>query len=350
MMTGDDWKALVPEEKHGAVEKALRAAFGTAEVEEVTPLTGGGSGAAVLKVTVGGVPYVLRVIRHVHDLNDPARQFVCLRRASDAGISPRLHYADAADAVSITDHVAPVPLRDHPGPPLVALGEAIKAIQATPTFPAFVNHLDGVDGFIRQVRAAGVLPEGETREHFALYARLAEAYPRHDPDLVSAHNDLNPRNVLFDGARLWIIDWESAFRNDRYADLANVANFFFTDEPADGGPGWEEDQLLGAYFGASPSDYQRARFFLMRQVSHLSYAMLLALLALSRRPPGHPWDAGMETPRLHEFHRRLAGHGAGPQDPLATPEGLFFYGKVWLNEALHHMRGPRFEESLRRMR
>ena len=43
---------------------------------------------------------------------------------------------------------------------------------------------------------------------------------------MSAHNDVNSRNVLFDGERLWLIDWELAFRSDPFADLASVANNF----------------------------------------------------------------------------------------------------------------------------
>ena len=41
-----------------------------------------------------------------------------------------------------------------------------------------------------------------------------------------AHHDINPRNVLFDGERLWLVDWEMAFRNDPLADVANIANNF----------------------------------------------------------------------------------------------------------------------------
>lgn len=29
---------------------------------------------------------------------------------------------------------------------------------------------------------------------------------------VSSHNDTLPANILFDGKRLWMIDWESAYR------------------------------------------------------------------------------------------------------------------------------------------
>ncbi|MDQ2776013.1 MAG: hypothetical protein M3Y57_14020 [Acidobacteriota bacterium] len=35
---------------------------------------------------------------------------------------------------------------------------------------------------------------------------------------------------MFDGRRAWLIDWKAAFLNDRYFDLAIVANFVVTNE------------------------------------------------------------------------------------------------------------------------
>jgi len=35
-----------------------------------------------------------------------------------------------------------------------------------------------------------------------------------DPNRVSSHNDLNINNVLYDGQRVWISDWEAAFPID----------------------------------------------------------------------------------------------------------------------------------------
>jgi hypothetical protein len=68
--------------------------------------------------------------------------------------------------------------------------------------------------------------------------------PRYDLEIVSRHNDLNPNDILFDGARVWIVDWEGAFAADHYVDLAALANFM---TPADLMP------LRTIYFAAAPS-------------------------------------------------------------------------------------------------
>ena len=52
--------------------------------------------------------------------------------------------------------------------------------------------------------------------------RLSAAYPWNEGGPVASHNDPNPRNIIFDGARLWLVDWETSFRNDPMVDLAIV--------------------------------------------------------------------------------------------------------------------------------
>jgi thiamine kinase-like enzyme len=39
---------------------------------------------------------------------------------------------------------------------------------------------------------------------------------------VLSHNDLNPKNILFRGVKVTLIDWEFAGMNDRYFDVASL--------------------------------------------------------------------------------------------------------------------------------
>jgi hypothetical protein len=196
-----------------------------------------------------------------------------------------------------------------------------------------INKGTAVDGFIQRFQAANILPEGESEELLARYAQLAAVYPRHDPDMVSSHNDLfKPDNILFDGHRVWLVDWEAAFLNDRYADLAVVANLVVTNDA-------EERVYLQEYFGQPPDQYQLARFFLMQQVAHIFYAMVFLLLGSS----GRQLNLSENAPDFRDFHRRI---WAGEVN-LADNQMKTVYGWVHREQLSQNMRQARFYEAVR---
>jgi thiamine kinase-like enzyme len=85
-------------------------------------------------------------------------------------------------------------------------------------------------------------------------------------DLVLGHNDLLPGNLLDDGERLWLIDWEYAGFNSPLFDLANLASNNDLSPEA-------EDWLLGAYFERAPDDPLRRRYHAMKCASLLREAL-----------------------------------------------------------------------------
>ena len=334
-------KSLIPESKVEAVEKALQQAFNTKTVESIMPLAGGLSSALVYKIVVNGKPYVLRIIMQINPLSEPVRQYTCMKLAAQAGIAPHVYYASTEDALSITEYIETVPFAGNVSSHdalLIELAKTIKRVHSTPLFPKLVNYLDGIDGFIRDFKASKILPESATAELFSLYSQIQQAYPRYDTDVVSSHNDLNGNNILFDGQKIWIIDWEAAFENDRYVDLANVGNFYISDQA-------QEEIYLRAYFGDSLDEYKRARFFLMQQVCHMFYAMIMLKFAAALKPAGGAHNESMDVPRIKDFRAQLSADRAS----LASYEGQLLFGKVLLNEMLHNMKTPRFAEAIDRM-
>jgi thiamine kinase-like enzyme len=80
--------------------------------------------------------------------------------------------------------------------------------------------------------------------------------------MVFGHNDLLAANLMDDGQRLWLIDWDYAGFNSPLFDLANLAsNNEFTAEL--------EAQLLEQYFAGSVSDHHRRGFAAMQCASLL---------------------------------------------------------------------------------
>jgi Phosphotransferase enzyme family len=135
-------------------------------------------------------------------------------------------------------------------------------------------------------------------ELLSQYEQLAAAHSSLDPAPAPSHNDLfKPDNMLFDGNSLRMVDWEAAFQNDRYADLAVVANTLVANET-------EEETYLQEYFGAPPNSYQAARFYLMRQLAHMFYTLVF----LSLGSDGKPIDWSEPVPAYSDFQRRFWAH------------------------------------------
>src|SRR5579859_7952643 len=96
---------VIPEGKKHAVSRALREAFGVAGCEEIHQLTAGLSTALVFRIVVKGCPYLLRVITRDDGMNDPTRQFACMKSGEEAGLAPRVWYTSIEDRISIADFV-----------------------------------------------------------------------------------------------------------------------------------------------------------------------------------------------------------------------------------------------------
>jgi len=120
------------------------------------------------------------------------------------------------------------------------------------------------------------------RRYFALSCKRKVAFPKNidhalrilsrieeergAPDRIChCHNDLLSSNLVDDGRKVWILDWEYGGAGDLFFDLGNLAaNNLFDEE--------QESRLLKFYFGqARPLDHRRLR--LMRLASDMREAM-----------------------------------------------------------------------------
>lgn len=321
---------VIPEEKRAVVARALQEAFGVAEFEEIRRMTKGLSSDLVYRIVVRGLPYLLRVMTQINERMDPGRIFACMRAASDADLTPRVLHADTESGISITDFVEEVPLMQAQA--LVLLPGVLRCLHALPPFPKVFNYVMAHKLFIWRFRTAGLLAEGEIEEAFTGYEQICAAYPRLDADMVSSHLDLKPENMLFDGQRIWLVDWQAGFVNDRYFDLAVAANYLVAN-------GADEAAYLESYFVRAADEYECARFFLMRQALHLFSAAVFLLLGSA----GKPVERSTNLPSFEEFHRRIwAGEVNLADNAVKVECGMVHW------ERLHeNLRQVRFEESLR---
>ncbi|HEY6991789.1 MAG TPA: phosphotransferase [Bryobacteraceae bacterium] len=284
----------------------------------------------VFRITVKGSPFVLRIMTRMDERNDPVRVFTCMNAAAKAGLAPRVLYSNTEDGIAIIDWIEAVPFPSAKA--LVQLPATLRRLHQLPPFPKAFNYVTAHNFFIWRLRASGLLSEGEIEEVFHRYQQICTAYPRIDADLVSCHMDLKPENILFDGHRVWLVGWQAAFVNDRYFDLAIVANFVITNNA-------DERIYLEDYFGQPPDEYQLARFFLMRQVLHMLSAAVFLLLGSA----GKPIRQNENPPSFRDFHERI---WASDID-LADNHRKIVYGMVHWKQLLQNVRQPRFDEAIR---
>src|SRR6476646_3903353 len=98
---------MIPQEKSAAVTLGLNEAFGVTEFEDIRDLTERPGSNRAFRIIVRGSAYLLRINTRAGDMK---LHFTCMQAAADAGLAPRVLYANAEDRISITDIVEAVPL------------------------------------------------------------------------------------------------------------------------------------------------------------------------------------------------------------------------------------------------
>ena len=293
----------IPAHLRESARSALRAAFGAAPLAALEPVAGGASGASTYRVEVGGHAHLLRMETRRDAMRNP-HQYACMQIAADAGIAPPLRYVDPAAGIAIMAFVPSRPLDAYPGgaAPLARdLGRLIARLQATPAFPSLGEYADILGRMLAFLRSAGVFAAALVDPLEAGFRRIREAYPWRASAAVSSHNDPNPRNVLFDGERLWLVDWETSYRNDPFTDVAVVSNELAA-APA------LEEALLAGWLGRPPDRVERARLLLMRQ---LTRPLLRRASSSSAFAPSHHAPPLAELRALTPDEFRTAGSSTG---------------------------------------
>lgn len=318
--------AHVPADRRAAVDALLA----DHTVRAVTPLTGGASGAAMLRLDLGDGPCVLRLDPPADGFRDPARQYACQAIAAGRGVAPRLMARDAASRISLS---AFVPAQSPPPPRperLTLIAQAVRRLHDGPAFPPLIAFLSGMESVLGHFSGLSVVPTSVSDDALALLARVQAAYVPEASDVVASHNDLNPGNILHGADGVVFVDWESAFAADRYADLGAVLNYFAADSAADA------TSILTAYFGRAPTSREQARAEAMRQVNRLFYGALLLMAAAKQGQLASASDLAGPG-----FERLRAGH-----IEAVTAAGKIALGCAFLSDAFRSGRDPAFAEVL----
>jgi aminoglycoside phosphotransferase (APT) family kinase protein len=245
--------APVPEQHRDDVRDALEAAIGFASVSSVRVMAGGASGALTFRVEARHDDLVLRIESIRGPLRNP-HQYECMRVAAEAGVAPPIRYLDDEKGILLLPYIEQRPPADFPGGAAAlasAGGELLARLHAAPGFPARSDYFEDLARLVERLERSGRVRAGLLDTHRDGLRQLRDAYPWHPEKFVSAHNDPNQFNMLFDGQRLWLIDWETARRNDPFVDIATLCSHVAPHSEL-------RDVVLRAALGRSPEALDHA--------------------------------------------------------------------------------------------
>lgn len=326
-------KRMIPENRTEAVKNALKSVFGTKEFDEITKITTGLSNALVFRIIVTGKPYLLRVITRTDVMFDPTNNYACMKAAADAGIAPKIWYMNVEARFSITDFIEakafPINVAREKLPGLLRKLHTLHNFPMTPLLIIF----NLADTYIKKFRTLNIIPASETREIFETYEQITKVYPKDKDSLVSCHNDLKPENIIFDGDKPWLVDWETASLNNRYTDLSIVTNFLNKNQK-------EEEDFLERYFGKEINEYDSACFYLIQQIIHITYfTFFMVILSFSGK--SFDWKNCPDSD-YREFHDRIWKG----EITLHSDEPRLHYALVHKKELQKNIRTERFKEAM----
>ncbi len=222
------------------------------------------------RVDVGGESFVVRIAAQNTTLLgiDRHREYRCTMAASRTGVAPEVvHFLPDVEVLVTRFIVGRCPsVAEMVRPEMMQrVVESMQRYHDGPAFDGSFSPFHALEQYLSVARQEGApLP----RDIDAMYRRLGEieaGVRRGWAVIRPCHNDLWEPNLIDDGTRIRIVDWEYAGMGDVYFDLANFA---IHHELADS----QDEGLLRSHFG-KVTDGGFARLKLMKIVAELREAM-----------------------------------------------------------------------------
>ena len=144
------------------------------------------------------------------------------------------------------------------------IGDLLRRVHGSRAVPAIVIPSRLVELYARLAADRSQSVSG-TAEAIAVVRRIEHALAGAAAPLRLCHHDLLSGNLLDDGQRILIVDWEYAGMGDPYFDLGNLSSQQAFDDAAIA-------ELLRAWLQAEPGEHEIARVRLQRVVADLREA------------------------------------------------------------------------------
>jgi aminoglycoside phosphotransferase (APT) family kinase protein len=294
----------------------------------ITKIAMGFSGAAVHRVDAGDKAFVLKISDDNEPIDAWRRKLHVLRLAAAADLAPRVVHADDVKRAVLSEFVADKSFPMFFGNPatrdlaILKLGGVLRSVHELPLdgAPDAQDPLQLLARIWSGVETSMALP---TFVADAVHRVRAEEPPPVEGALVLSHNDVNPSNLIYDGERLRLLDWDAAGPNDAMYDLATVSVFLRLDDAT-------SLRLLSTHNNAPVTALPR-RFAYNRRLVAVLVGVMFVHIA---RQSGHAGADGTErlesTPSLADFYQKMRTGAVS----IGTPEGRWQYGMSMLKHSM----------------
>lgn len=250
--------------------KDFRNIFGDKKIVSWKKISGGFSGAHLYQVDVEGHQYIVRSTGGIFGKAGIEQEVALMQQASEHNIAPKVYYANPANGVVAMDKItsifpnmfAPGLLQSWPDF-LVDVARIIREVHNLKADQKIVTerYLDVYFyDFVKHIKK-DLLPPQDA----AILEKFAKKkWPR--GKRVLSHNDLHTRNLLNDGKKLFLIDWEFAGFGPKLFDPAIFANMqaMTNDQGRD---------FLNLYLQRPASHAEYFEFVAMRQLQAMMHAV-----------------------------------------------------------------------------
>lgn len=190
---------------------------------QIVPACQGNSNATYI-VGLDSQKYFVKIGDVSNELFDVSmkQEWECNKLAAEWGLAPQVLYYNLADRLMITEFIDVTGYRVDIRDPKILLKycDSLQKLHSLDgkNFPV-ASPIQRIESYLTKVQERGIhIPDVWFLKLIPVLNRIEKRYPF--KKLVPCHLDLHTRNMMYDGSKLWFIDWEYAALSDPFYDLA----------------------------------------------------------------------------------------------------------------------------------
>jgi len=181
------------------------------------------------RVNVDGTDYFVRVPGADSEMLaiDRRNEYQNSMIASRSGVAPKVLYHLKSENVMIQEfiHGKSVSISDTQSEEAIGkITDSLKKLHRGPGLVNVFNMFRVMDGYLEIILERKMkISEGYLEEGAAAAKKIEFAINKHPQPLTACHNDTWPENLIDDGSKYYLIDFELSGNNDIFFDLGNAA-------------------------------------------------------------------------------------------------------------------------------